>query len=413
MQISVKDKQTLRQLAARYSELAHLEVQRERIERYYQTNALEAVRPVVLISEVPWGEIRDEALRNTCAPELAWLETRLRCALYQWDHFQVDLVIPPLFEVGKQIRSSGIGLAIEEVLIKGDTGAYIAAHEYHDVLQTDEDLEKLHAPQITYDREGTEAAVAVAEEVFAGLLPVQAVGGQLQYSIWDQISQYRGVENLLYDLAVRPEFSHRLARRFTDIAAATFRQYRDLDLLYPSPYLLHCTAACSRELPASDFAGQVRYQDVWGRCAAQIFGSVSPEMHDEFDLTYNQELFGECGLLYYGCCEPMDTKVDILRRRFKNLRKISITPWADPERAAAGIGRDYVLAAKPNPAFVSSPTFDPVPVEKEITAYMEACRRHGTTCEFVLKDISTIANRSENLTAWAATVKAVIDRYWD
>lgn len=412
MQISVKDKQTLRQLAARYSELAHLEVQRERIERYYQTNALEAVRPVVLISEVPWGEIRDEALRNTCAPELAWLETRLRCALYQWDHFQVDLVIPPLFEVGKQIRSSGIGLAIEEVLIKGDTGAYIAAHEYHDVLQTDEDLEKLHAPQITYDREGTEAAVAVAEEVFAGLLPVQAVGGQLQYSIWDQISQYRGVENLLYDLAVRPEFSHRLARRFTDIAAATFRQYRDLGLLYPSPYLLHCTAACSRELPASDFAGQVRYQDVWGRCAAQIFGSVSPEMHDEFDLTYNQELFGECGLLYYGCCEPMDTKVDILRRRFKNLRKISITPWADPERAAAGIGRDYVLAAKPNPAFVSSPTFDPVPVEKEITAYMEACRRHGTTCEFVLKDISTIANRSENLTQWAAAVKTVIDRYW-
>ena len=411
MQISAKDKQTLRQLAARYSELAHLEVQQERIERYYQTNALEPVRPVVLISEVPWGEIRDEALRNTCVPELGWLETRLRCALYQWDHFQVDLVIPPLFEVGKQIRSSGIGLAIEEVLIKGDTGAYIAAHEYHDVLQTDEDLEQLHAPEITYDREGTEAAVAVAEEVFAGLLPVQAVGGQLQYSIWDQISQYRGVENLLYDLAVRPEFSHRLARRFTDIALATFRQFRDLDLLYPNPYLLHCTAACSRELPAVDFAGQVRYQDVWGRCAAQIFGSVSPEMHDEFDLSYNQELFGECGLLYYGCCEPMDTKVEILRRRFKNLRKISITPWADPERAAAQIGGDYVLAAKPNPAFVSSPTFDPVPVKKEITAYMEACRRHGTTCEFVLKDISTIANRSENLTQWAAAVKGVIDRY--
>jgi len=135
-------------------------------------------------------------------------------------------------------------------------------------------------------------------------------------------------------------------------------------------------------------------------------------MHDELDLTYNQELFGECGLLYYGCCEPMDHKVEILRRRFKNLRKISVTPWADPERAAAKIGGDYVLAAKPNPAFVSSPTFDPAPVEAELTAYLEACRRHHTTCEFVLKDISTIANRSENLTQWAATVKGVIDRYY-
>ena len=407
-----KDKQTLRRLAERYSELAHLDIQRQRIERYYKTNALEEVRPVVLISEVPWGEIRDEALTNTCAEELGWLETRLRCALYQWDHFQVDMVIPPVFEVDKRVRSSGIGLAIEETKIKGTTGAYIVAHEYHDILKTDDDLAKLQSPRISYDREATEQTLATAEEVFSGLLPVKAVGVQLQGSIWDQISQYRGVDSLLLDLAMRPDFMHRVARRFTDITAATFRQFRDLDLLYPTPYLLHCTAACSRELPAKDFSGKVRYQDVWGRCAAQIFCSVSPEMHDEFDLAYNQELFGECGLLYYGCCEPMDRKIDILRKRFKNLRKISITPWADPERAAEGIGRDYVLAAKPNPAFVCSPSFDPAPVEKEMVAYLAACRRHGTTCEFVLKDISTIANRSENLTQWAATVKAVVDRYY-
>jgi hypothetical protein len=230
-----------------------------------------------------------------------------------------------------------------------DTGTHISAHEYHDVLKTDEDLAKLQIPQITYEREGTEQAVAVAEDVFSGLMPVRAVGVQLKYSIWDQIARYRGVESLLLDLVMRPDFMHRTARRFTDIAAATFRQYRDLDLLHPSPFLLHCTVACSRDLPASDFTGKVRYQDVWGRCAAQIFGSVSPDMHDEFDLAYNQELFSECGLLYYGCCEPLDRKIDILRKRFRNLRKISVTPWADPERAACGIGKDYVLAAKPNP----------------------------------------------------------------
>ena len=75
------------------------------------------------------------------------------------------------------------------------------------------------------------------------------------------------------------------------------------------------------------------------------------------------------GLTYYGCCEPMDMKVDILRKRFKNLRKISITPWADPVRAAENIGSDFVLAAKPNPAFVSHPTFNPGVVEEEIARY--------------------------------------------
>ena len=55
---------------------------------------------------------------------------------------------------------------------------------------------------------------------------------------------------------------------------------------------------------------------------------------------------------------------------------------------------------------------DPEPVKQEITRYCEACREHGTTVEFVLKDISTIANNPDNLTQWAATVKAVIDNYY-
>ena len=51
MQISTKDRQTLRRLAERYSEIAHLDVQQQRMERYRKTNALEEVRPVVLIDE--------------------------------------------------------------------------------------------------------------------------------------------------------------------------------------------------------------------------------------------------------------------------------------------------------------------------------------------------------------------------
>ena len=412
MTISDRDRNTLRSLAGRYSEIAHLDVQAKRIERYYKTNSMEPVRPVVLISEVPWGEIRDEALTNTCAEQVGWLEQSLRRALYQWDHFQVDLVIPPAFHVPKRVRSTGIGVDVRDVQIKGDTGAYIASHEYTDQLRTEDDLAKLKLPEVRYDRQATEAAADLAREAFAGLLPVRIVGGGFHFSIWDQVARYRGVENLLLDLAMRPEFMHQTARRFMEIAQATREQYLEQNLLDSSPLLVHCTVACAKELPADDFAGQVRLKDVWGRCAAQIFAAVSPEMHDEFDLAYNEQLFGACGLVYYGCCEPMDSKIDILRKRFKNLRKVSITPWADPENAARNIGADYVLAAKPNPAFVASPMFNPRPVEEEITRYLDACQRHGTTCEFVLKDISTIANNPANLSAWADTVNGVVDRYF-
>lgn len=412
MSISAKDRETIRGLAERYGEIAHLDVQKERIDRYYKTNAMEAVRPVVLISEIPWGEIKDDALVCTCSGELRGIEGNLRRTLYQWDHFQADMVVLPAYRVAKRIKSTGIGISIEEKEIKSDTGSNISAHEYVDILKTDEDLAKLCLPEITYNKADTEKAFALASEVFDGIMPVKLCGHALQSNIWDTIARFRGVDSLLMDLVMRPEFMHATAQRFSDIVESQFRQYEELDLLDPNQLELHCTVACTNELPASDFDGKVRRKDVWGRCAAQIFGSVSPDMHDEFDLAYNEKTFGGCGLLYYGCCEPMDRKIDILRKRFKNLRKVSITPWADPERAAEAMGKDLVMAAKPNPANVCSKTFNPKPVEEEMSRYLKACKRHGTTCEFVLKDISTIANNPVTLTKWAETVKGVIDRYW-
>ncbi len=414
MSISKHDMDILRPLAGRYSEIANLEVQQERLDRYRRTNALEQVRPVVLISEIPWGEFDDDALVCKCEDKRArGMEGNFRRTLYQWEHFQVDTVIPPCYAVSKRTRSTGIGLQAHDTALLGDSGSHIAAHEYEDLLSTEEDLDKLQIPEISYNAVATEQSLEYAQEVFDGLLPVKLSGHGLCYSIWDSIAMYRGVEPLLMDLVMRPEFMHQAAQKFADIAEALFRQYEELDLLESDSLYVHCTVAHTDELPAKDFAGKVRMKDTWGRCAAQIFGSVSPAMHDEFDLAYNEKLFGDCGMVYYGCCEQMDTKVDILRKRFRNLRKISISPWADADVAADNIGKDYVLAAKPNPALVSRPTFDPKPVEEEITRYMEACKRNNTPCEFVIKDISTVANNPDNLTQWAATVKGVIDKYYE
>jgi len=412
MTLHPHDRSILRELAGRYSEIAHLPVQRERLARYASSNDLQVVRPVVLIDEVPWGEVRDPVLQCVASPKWRWLEGCLRRALYQWEHFQVDMVIPPVFRIGKVVNSTGIGIAVQDIQIHGDTGAYISAHAYTDQLQSEKDLDRIRIPEITYNREATETLLAQAGEVFDGLMDVELHGHALHFSIWDMIAMYRGVDSLLLDLAERPDFMHQTATRLMEVALASFRQYEEQDLLDPDQMLLHCTPGGTHNLPARDFAGKVRRKDVWGRCAAQIFSAVSPDMHDAFDLVYNEKIFGECGLLYYGCCEPLDGKIDLLRKRFPNLRKVSITPWANPERAAEQIGPDFVFAAKPNPAFVGGATFNPAPVREEITRYCEACIAHRTPLEFVIKDISTIANRPENLTRWAATVREVIDRFY-
>ncbi len=209
------------------------------------------------------------------------------------------------------------------------------------------------------------------------------------------------MSSLLLDLTDRPQFMLRIMEKLTEVHLHTLRQMEELDLLEPYPLYVHCTPACTYELPSADMksTGVVRARDVWGRYAAQIFAAVSPAMHEEFDLTYARRITRECGLLYYGCCEPLDGKIDRLRP-FENLRKISITPWANVDRAAESIGGDYVLSYKPNPAFVAVDTFDEEPVRREIARVLAACKRSGCTCELILKDISTVRNHPGNLVLW-------------
>ena len=150
--------------------------------------------------------------------------------------------------------------------------------------------------------------------------------------------------------------------------------------------------------------------NIWGRGMAQPLAVVSPKMHAEFDIAYMQEYFRDFGLVYYGCCEPLSDKIDILRQ-IPNLRKISITPWADVRKAAEQMGKDYVMAWKPNPALVASPDLEEEAVRAEIRNALSACRASGTSMEITLKDISSVAHRPQNLARWAQIAMEMVQSW--
>ena len=142
---------------------------------------------------------------------------------------------------------------------------------------------------------------------------------------------------------------------------------------------------------------------------AQILGSVSREMHEEFDINYMKELMKPFGLVYYGCCEPLDKKIDIVEK-IPNLRKISITPWADIDIAAEVIGNKYVIANKPNPASVAI-NLDEDNLRKEIKKTLDACKRNNCSCDIVLKDISSVNYKLDNLVKWEKIVMEMVNNY--
>jgi len=133
-------------------------------------------------------------------------------------------------------------------------------------------------------------------------------------------------------------------------------------------------------------------------------------MHDEFDIRYMIETIGQCGLSYYGCCEPLDKKMDIVEK-IPNLRKVSVTPWADVNVAAEAIDGRFVLSAKPNPASVAVPKLDKENLRKEIGRILDACKRNNCSCDIVLKDISTCCHRPENIFEWEQVVMEMVRNY--
>jgi hypothetical protein len=228
------------------------------------------------------------------------------------------------------------------------------------------------------------------------------------FAFWDRISEWHGVEASLLDLVDRPDFIHAMIARITDAYHAMLDQLEAQGLLGYPMATVHCTGAYTDELPAAGYdPDHVRAEDLWTFGMAQIFSSVSPRMHQAFELDYVYPWYERFGLGYYGCCEPLDDKIDIVRT-IPNLRKISMSPWVDVRKGAERIGSDFVFSRKPSPALVATDAMDEDAVRADLQATYDACRAHDTPLEYTLKDISTVRYEPQRLWRWAEIAMAVV-----
>ncbi|MCL2752116.1 MAG: hypothetical protein FWE62_05105 [Firmicutes bacterium] len=410
---SDKDKNIVRGLAARYAELAADSSNAERRTRGLDTNGLRPCRPPVRIEEIPWHEMDiDGQLKCLCENDFArGMEWFFRSVLFRWKYFRADMTVDNFYRIGKCYDNTGYGISVAEDKLVSDAANHIYSHGYKDQLDSEDKLGLIKEPVITAHPDRDEVNAGLASELLGGILPVRLTGTYIYLPLWDYISMWRGVEPVLNDICENPGLLHKTMRRLTDCATSMVEQMEAQGLLDYDIANLHCTPHDADELPAEDRqGGPVRLKDVWFRGTAQMFSSVSPAMHDEFEIQYIKPLAERCGLTYYGCCEPLHDRIDMLKQ-IKNLRKIGVSPWADVNRSAERIGREYVFARKPNPAFVAG-NFDAAIVRKETEETILACKRYGCPYEFVLKDISTVSYKPQNIIEWNKTVQETIDQYY-
>ena len=413
-QLLPQDREVLRPLAEQFAAIAALPVHREKARLWGRMNDLRSERPMVWITELPWHEFSEttDELKLRCrAPWARGVELDLRRQLYQWRHLPVDMIFNDYIPCPIAWQSTGFGLLRQGDRLEITGGAGISSQHYEPQISSMADLHKIKDPIVTVDRADTAERFAAMTEAFGDIIPVREQGrDNFWFTPWDNLVMWYGVQEALTDLIEQPEVINACVARLVECYLKELGQMVALNLLAQNS--LNCRvgsgAYCyTSELPRPGFnPAHPTPEHLWGCSNAQIFTEVSPEMHWEFALRHDLPWLARWGLVYYGCCEVLDTKMDILRR-IPNLRKVSMNYRIHVDRGAAAVGSDYVFSYKPNPACFATDAWNLGKARDELR-HMLDCTKGGHV-EIVMKDISTIAGQPQRVWEWAKMAMELVE----
>ena len=109
-------------------------------------------------------------------------------------------------------------------------------------------------------------------------------------------------------------------------------------------------------------------------------------MNKEFAIDYEKRLLEKFSLSSYGCCDNLENKLpDILG--IHNIRRISVSPWADVASMRDQMGMKAIFSCKPNPSYITG-GWDEDLMRKDTMRLMQEGK--GTAFEIILKDTHTI-----------------------
>jgi hypothetical protein len=413
-----KNMEILRRLASKVADIASLPVQQEKKRMWSKLNMLEDTKPMIWINEISWNEmdVDDELKLCTTGEFNQYYETELRRIIYQWEHMRADMVVENYIECPLYIRNTGIGLSpiVHEAVT--DPESDIKGQSFEQCLITEDDIYKIHDPQIIYDRQKNESNLQYTKEIFDGILEVR-MGAPSRHDfkleIIDEYFQLRGIEQAMIDLVLEPEFVHKSLERLYNAMLSKVKQYEELNLLKLNNGNYRIGSGgigYTDELPVNGYdPDRVRTIDMWGCAQDQIFSQVSPAMHDEFAIRYVLPWMQMFGLTYYGCCEPLHKKVNILKK-IPNLRKISMSPWVNENEAIDSVGSSYVYSYKPSPAIFAT-DWEPDRIRKGLSDFLKRARNRGCIVEIILKDISTVQYKPHHLWEWAVIAAEVAENF--
>jgi len=423
--ISEKDRNIIRQLAAKWMEFASLPVMNERKRLWKAVHDLQAERPVILV-ETAWIEDFVSASEILCEdPFLRTVEQNMRITLRQAEELEDDLVIEPYYRMGWKMIFSDYGVPVE--IQSSIQHPESIAYRFNFPIATPEDIGKLKKRVLAVDRAKTRRLTETLEDVMGDILPIVpgnydpfayefdvgefgdlGFNGTFFFGLTWQLYRFIGNDSLFHWVYDAPEAIHELMSYMLDDRIALFEFFEKEGLLAlntdnqmagPRSY------GYVSDLPEPDSTNEVKLKNLWGWAESQEAEGISPEMYGEFVLPYLAKLSEKFGLIYYGCCEGVDNKLEMIMEAIPNLRSVSVSGWSDFAKCAEMLGKNYVYSRKPVPAHISGPNPHWDLMEKDMKDTCAVAR--DCNVEILYRDVYTTNGDRRRLRKWVDMTKSI------
>jgi hypothetical protein len=354
--LSLKDRKYLRGLGQRVKEISQKSRQSENRALWIRHNKLEPVRTMYIIyPEDGWIDLLGPEQLQLQSPFWRNYEWYLQHLIFRDQELDDDFVIGSeiVVPLDHTILDADYGMPLQYHRVP-DTGAYC----WDPPLEKYSDVKKLRKPNLVIDADQekrTAQKVSAVGDVFTDILEVKTyLTANLSVNHPGILAGMRGIQQMMLDMHDAPQFLHEILEFITEGYLGFYKQMEASGCLRPNTgaqYVDSGGNGYTDEFPHQKDGSPVQLSNLWGFGVAQEYSEVSPRMHYEFGLQYQNRVLELFGVNSYGCCEPYTHKFEILKT-VPRLRRISISPWCDTREAAEKLARQYIFSWKPNPSII-------------------------------------------------------------
>ncbi len=405
--ITAKDREILRELAARKAEYAHDENNKNILRKW---SAQEEGRREFPTVRLLFSNLTDEIVtpRMRCEGTFAReIEKILIESMTGRELFDDDTPISDTFDVYYDTWVKPFGAEPKSVKAKNSGGYHIEPI----VEDLEEDFDLLKGGSFGVNREKTAAYIERLEDVFGDILPTKLCGAPLLGPITNPLVHLMGMENYYISMYDYPELLHDVM----DMATTVYERYYDFlereGLLLPTVGTAPVNQesyAFTNELPADRVT---KTTECWGFLESQETTAVSPDTFGEFVFPYQDRLVKRMGLLSYGCCERVDAIWEDYLSKWSNLRKLSVSPFNNEEMVGEFLrGSRVVYYSKPRAELVTDSVMDEEALRRDFKRICEAAS--GCLFEIGQREVMTLRGDVNRGRDYVRIAKECVERYW-